>query len=176
MDLQIRDATAEDSEQLLSLLDASYRDVLSDEERAASRSWTTEGHLIEGPRISDAEALSKELEGLLVGVLGDRIVACIQSRVDSGKCSIGLFSVHPTTQNLGYGDKMLRAAEAKGTGHVAQIWVIDVRNELIAWYKRRGYVEVDVPKIDFSTVGDGVGKPRKEYEGAIRFQVFQKQL
>ena len=55
---------------------------------------------------------------------------------------LGLVSVAPTRQSLGLGRDLMAVAEerlrAAGCGS-CQLWVLDFRQELTAWYQRRGY-------------------------------------
>jgi len=60
---------------------------------------------------------------------------------------LGMLTVSPELQNSGIGKKMLAEAEnqAKSLGLSSIIMtVISVREELIAWYKRHGYVDTGV--------------------------------
>jgi ribosomal protein S18 acetylase RimI-like enzyme len=57
---------------------------------------------------------------------------------------LGMFSVEPELQGAGIGKQLLQAADAHsrkiGASHI-YMYVISVREELINWYKRYGFVE-----------------------------------
>jgi ribosomal protein S18 acetylase RimI-like enzyme len=68
-----------------------------------------------------------------------------QGKVDGGgEVEIGLFSVDPDEQGNGIGGSLLSSAEehAVATMHAtcASMWVISVREDLLAWYDRAGYL------------------------------------
>ncbi len=85
---------------------------------------------------------------ILIGVLKDEIVAtiCCEWQELAGKNTVhfGMIAVKPTLQNKGYGKILIQAAEAitlrewRVVGF--HMTVISMRQELIAFYERLGYV------------------------------------
>jgi len=69
--------------------------------------------------------------------------ACALIRNEQGSGYFGMFAVRPDVQGGGLGKEMLEAAER----HIRELWrlgtvymtVINLREELIAYYERRGY-------------------------------------
>ena len=84
----------------------------------------------------DTVIMLAEREGVLLG--------CVMVNQESAECAyIGMFAVRPTAQNSGLGRALLAEAErhARATWGAtsARMTVIAQRQELIAWYERRGY-------------------------------------
>ncbi|CEI63793.1 hypothetical protein FVEN_g9107 [Fusarium venenatum] len=160
MSLTFRPATALDIPSLLTLIVSAYR---GPESRAG---WTTEADLLADERISPSalEAKITEPNGLVLlafrstpestgtstpesGSEGDAtsgLVACCEIvRKSDERAYFGLFAVSPKLQAGGIGRQVLQKAEE----HAKKEWgtkimtmtVIWTREELIAWYIRRGY-------------------------------------
>ncbi len=126
---------------LLELVNGAYRGD------ASRRGWTTETDLVGGPRI-DAVALEEIIaapdQALLVLRARSGLFACVQlTRLAGGVTGLGMFSVRPALQGNGIGRQLLAAAERYAREHYAaqfiESTVIAEREELIAWYERRGY-------------------------------------
>ncbi|GGR82113.1 MULTISPECIES: GNAT family N-acetyltransferase [Streptomyces] len=138
--LTFRDATDADVDALVALVESAYR---GDSSRAG---WTTEADILDGQRTDpegvlavikspDSRLLTVELEG--------RIVACCQLEHRGNHAYFGMFAVSPTLQGSGVGKAVLAEAERRcrrtwGVGEM-HMTVISVREDLIAWYERRGY-------------------------------------
>ncbi|MFI6287785.1 GNAT family N-acetyltransferase [Streptomyces sp. NPDC051018] len=139
-DLTYRDAIGADVPGLLALIHSAYRGESS---RAG---WTTEADLIGGPRI-DAEGVLEVIEtpgSRLVAVERDEeTIACFQLEHRGEAAYFGMFAVRPGLQGGGLGRLVIAEAErlARAAWGVRemQMTVISVRDELIAWYERRGY-------------------------------------
>ena len=138
--LTFRDATDADVEVLVALIESAYR---GDSSRAG---WTTEADILQGQR-TDPEgvlAVIKSPDSRLLTVERDGVVvACCQLEHRGEHAYFGMFAVSPALQGAGLGKVII--AEAERT--VRESWgvremhmtVISVRNDLIAWYERRGY-------------------------------------
>jgi ribosomal protein S18 acetylase RimI-like enzyme len=160
MSLTFRPATTLDIPPLLSLIVSAYRGPSS---RAG---WTTEADLLADERISPLalEAKITDPNGIVLlaftstpsstgtstpesGSEGDSasgLVACCEIvRKSDERAYFGLFAVSPKLQAGGIGRQVLQRAEE----HAKREWgtkimtmhVIWTREELIAWYMRRGY-------------------------------------
>jgi len=134
-------ARAADLPALVELVNGAYRGD------ASRRGWTTETDLVAGQRI-DAAALAEILatpeQALLVLRAQSGLFACAHvSRGAAGVAGLGLLTVRPALQANGLGRQMLAAAERYAREHFAarvmEMTVIAEREELIAWYERRGY-------------------------------------
>ncbi|MEW2526630.1 GNAT family N-acetyltransferase [Streptomyces sp. NPDC047071] len=139
-DLTFRDATEADAEALVELIESAYR---GDDSRAG---WTTEADLLEGRR-TDPQGVVDVITapaGKLLAVERDgRIVACCQLEHRGDHVYFGMFAVSPALQGAGLGKAIMAEAErtARDTWGAREMHmtVISVREELIAWYERRGY-------------------------------------
>ncbi|MFJ7962867.1 GNAT family N-acetyltransferase [Streptomyces sp. NPDC096324] len=138
--LTFRDAVDSDVDALVALVESAYR---GDSSRAG---WTTEADILEGQR-TDADAVRAIVEApdsrLLTVERDGALVACCQLEHRGDHAYFGMFAVSPAFQGGGLGKVII--AEAERT--VREAWgatemhmtVISVREDLIAWYERRGY-------------------------------------
>lgn len=138
--LTFRDATDADVDTMVALIDSAYR---GDSSRTG---WTTEADLLEGQRI-DAEgvlAVIKAPDSRLVTVERDgAVVACCQLEHRGTHAYFGMFAVSPELQGAGLGKVIIAEAERRAReswgAQEMHMTVISVRDDLIAWYERRGY-------------------------------------
>ncbi|MGV9561372.1 GNAT family N-acetyltransferase [Streptomyces sp. NPDC003480] len=138
--LTFRDATEGDVDALVALIESAYR---GDASRAG---WTTEADILEGQR-TDPEGVLQVIESsdsrLLTVERDGAIVACCQLEHRGDNAYFGMFAVSPTLQGEGLGKTVIAEAErwAREVWGVKemQMTVISVRDDLIAWYERRGY-------------------------------------
>ncbi|MFI9170319.1 GNAT family N-acetyltransferase [Streptomyces lincolnensis] len=138
--LTFRDASDADVDELVALIQSAYR---GDSSRAG---WTTEADILEGQR-TDPEgvlAVIKAPDSRLLAVERDgRVVACCQLELRGDHAYFGMFAVSPGQQGGGLGKVILAEAERQvradwGVSEM-RMTVISVREDLIAWYERRGY-------------------------------------
>ncbi|MEV4341370.1 GNAT family N-acetyltransferase [Streptomyces sp. NPDC049590] len=138
--LTFRDATDADVDALVALVESAYRGESS---RAG---WTTEADILEGQR-TDPEGVLEVIKSpdsrLLVVERDGRIVACCHLEHRGDHAYFGMFAVSPGLQGAGLGKAVMAEAERRcretwGVGEM-RMTVISVRDELIAWYERRGY-------------------------------------
>jgi ribosomal protein S18 acetylase RimI-like enzyme len=135
-----RAATTADIPELVALIESAYRGEPS---RAG---WTTEADLLHGRR-TDADGVAAAVDGpdsrMMAMESGEELVACCQIQKRDGHAYFGMFAVRPTLQGDGLGKAVLAEAERVardewGAGEM-HMTVISVREELVAWYVRRGY-------------------------------------
>jgi GNAT superfamily N-acetyltransferase len=171
--LSFRAANEGDIERVVALVESAYR---GDASRVG---WTTEADLLDGRRTGrdDIEAiLERPRSRLLLAELDGALIACAHVMVEEGAGYFGMFSVDPQRQGGGLGKQVLAEAERI----VRQDWgcdamrmtVIDVRDELIAFYERRGYRRTGVYK-PFPYGDTRFGLPRRQ---DLRFEVLEKPL
>lgn len=173
MNLTFRHATHADIPMLIELVTSAYR---GDASRAG---WTTEADLLDGARI-DAERLAADIERpwsvILLGEAEGETRACAHVAVEDGAGYFGMFSVRPSLQGRGIGKVMLDEAERIAREEFAQpamrMTVIDVRDELIAYYARRGYRRTGIHK-PFPYGDERFGLPKRD---DLRFEVLEKRL
>ncbi|WP_367324998.1 GNAT family N-acetyltransferase [Streptomyces sp. HUAS ZL42] len=138
--LTFRDATDADVDSLVALIESAYR---GDSSRTG---WTTEADILEGQR-TDPEgvlAVIKSPDSRLLAVEREGVVvACCQLEHRGDHAYFGMFAVSPALQGAGLGKVIIAEAEgqARETWGVSEMHmtVISVRDDLIAWYERRGY-------------------------------------
>ncbi|MDN3272378.1 GNAT family N-acetyltransferase [Streptomyces sp. MA15] len=135
-----RRATDADVDALVELIESAYRGESS---RAG---WTTEADILHGQR-TDPEGVLEAVKApdsrLLTVERDGRIVACCQLEHRGDHAYFGMFAVSPAFQGAGLGRAVIAEAERQAredwgvTG--MHMTVISVREDLIAWYERRGY-------------------------------------
>jgi ribosomal protein S18 acetylase RimI-like enzyme len=168
-----RAATEADIDAIVALVTSAYRGESS---RAG---WTTEADLLDGARI-DPEVLRADIAraGSRV-VLAERdgaLLACAHVAVDGDAGYFGMFSVVPWLQGGGIGKQVLAECERIVRDDwrlpAMRMTVIDVREELIAFYQRRGYRRTGITK-PFPYGDARFGEPKRD---DLRFEVLEKAL
>ncbi|MEW2218218.1 GNAT family N-acetyltransferase [Streptomyces sp. NPDC006990] len=138
--LTFRHAAEADIPALTALVESAYRG------EASRAGWTTEADLLDGQR-TDAEgvaAVVRDPKSILLAVERDgALVACCQLEHRGTEAYFGMFAVSPLRQGGGVGRAVLAEAErtvrAEWGAQRMRMQVIRQREELIAWYERRGY-------------------------------------
>jgi GNAT superfamily N-acetyltransferase len=176
MEPGFRLATTDDVDALVPLVQAAYRG------EATTVTWTTETHLLGGQRV-DRAMVHDAVTGpdgavvVLTDTSSGAVVACCEvARPDErGHSLLGMFAVDPERQASGLGRRTLAAGERLAVGWGAstvELHVIDVRHELIDWYRRRGYVVTD-ERLPFPYGDPRYGEPRRD---DLRFAVLRKPI
>jgi len=124
--------------QLADLINRAYRDSDGD------RRWTTEKHLVDGPRIGqeDVIALMREADSaMLAGFEADELVCCLSLKRMGDILEFGTFAVAPPRQGRGLGKQLLAYAEqVSQTGiRCYQVAVVNRNESLIHFYQKQGY-------------------------------------
>ncbi len=152
-------ATPDDIEAVRALIEIAYRGPES------AKGWATEAGILTGPRTSSeevAELIAEPDCGFLLAEDAGELVGCVLLEKHGDDGYFGMFSVDPRAQTGGVGKALLAEAEqavrdrwgAKGMTAV----VINLRENLIAWYERRGY----------ALTGRTEPFPFHEHSGALR--------
>ncbi|HTA66295.1 MAG TPA: GNAT family N-acetyltransferase [Xanthomonadaceae bacterium] len=172
-DLQFRPATPADTDAIIALVESAYR---GDASRAG---WTTEADFLDGRRTGADDVLAqiaRPQSRILLTENADGLLACAHVAVEDGAGYFGMFSVRPGLQNAGIGKAVLaeaeRIAREEWSLPAMRMTVIDIRDELIAWYERRGYVRTGITK-PFPYGDARFGIPKR---GDLRFEVLEKAL
>ncbi|MFA3842173.1 GNAT family N-acetyltransferase [Streptomyces aureus] len=139
-DLTFRDATDADVDVLVALIESAYR---GDSSRTG---WTTEADILEGQRTDPqgvVDVIRSPDSRLLTVERDGAVVACCQLEHRGEHAYFGMFAVSPALQGAGLGKVIIAevertAREAWGVREM-HMTVISVREDLIAWYERRGY-------------------------------------
>jgi ribosomal protein S18 acetylase RimI-like enzyme len=166
-------ATTADIPALVALVTSAYRGD------ASRQGWTTEADLLDGNRI-DPEVLRGDIErGQSLVVIASRdgeMLGCAHVCVQDGAGYFGMFAVRPELQNAGIGRQVLAEAERIVREQfglpLMRMTVIDLREELVAWYERRGYRRTGIKK-PFPATDPRFGLPRRD---DLRFEVLEKNL
>ena len=168
-----RTAGAEDVPALVALIESAYR---GDSSRAG---WTTEADLLEGRR-TDPEAVTAVLQGehsrMVVIESSGTLLACCQLEDRRGHAYFGMFAVRPTLQGGGLGRQVLaeaeRLAREEWGADELHLTVITAREDLIAWYLRRGFARTG-RKSAFPYGEERFGRPKRD---DLAFVVLEKPL
>lgn len=144
LDLKFIECQKENIKEVVDIINLAYRG------EKTSKSWTTEAHLLGGKRIEDdmlEEILEEKDSKIYLAKFEDKIVGNIQAKLENGSIFIGLFAVHPDFQSSGVGKRLLEFAEKSSMKLYSAdkfiMQVITIRNDLIDFYKRRGYKVTD---------------------------------
>ncbi len=167
----IKIAVEADIASITELLNISYRG------EASKKGWTTEAGLIAGNTRTNEEMVKELIHQpgsvFLKYTNEDQITGCVNLQQHDKKIYLGMFSVSPQLQGAGVGKEILNAAEeyALQLGCSAiYMSVISARDELISWYKRRGYADTGkrIPFEEDSVTGKHLQK--------LEFMVLEKSL
>jgi ribosomal protein S18 acetylase RimI-like enzyme len=171
--VELRTARPDDIPALVDLVESAYRGERS---RAG---WTSEADLLGGQR-TDARMLDAAVRDpagtVLVAEADGRIVACCQLERRDGYGYFGMFAVSPSRQGSGLGKAVLAGAERYardewGAGEL-RMTVIVQREDLIAWYVRRGYTRTGELS-PFPYGDERFGQPRRP---DLAFETLAKKL
>jgi ribosomal protein S18 acetylase RimI-like enzyme len=141
MALSFRFAEEPDAAGVVALVESAYRG------EASRAGWTSEADLLDGQR-TDAEAVLEIVRGesgvLLIAEDDGRLVGCCHLERRAGDVAyFGMFSIQPGQQGQGLGRLVLARAEhlarEQWNSRTMVMTVLAQRDELIAWYERRGY-------------------------------------
>ena len=171
--VRFRAATQADIPALVALVTSAYRGDVS------KQGWTTEADMLEGQRI-DAEVLRRDIERprsrILLVERDGALLACAHVAEENGAGYFGMFSVRPDLQGAGFGKAVLAEAERIAGEEwrlpAMRMTVIDIRDELITFYERRGYRRTGIKK-PFPYGDERYGIPKRD---DLRFEILEKAL
>lgn len=170
----MRHAIVDDVPAIVALVESAYRGDVS------RGGWTTEADFLDGQRIDVAGVTDVIAKPDSVVILAERangeLLACCHIEKQGGACYFGMFSVRPGLQGSGIGRRMLDEAERfardKWKSIKMEMTVISIRDELIAWYERRGYRRTAIFK-PFPYGDERFGIPKRD---DLRFELMEKPL
>ncbi|TXI16858.1 MAG: GNAT family N-acetyltransferase [Nitrosomonas sp.] len=152
----LRKAVYEQAQAIADLVNLTYRGDIG---------WTTEASIISGDRTSRNEiqaALMDPDAYFFITSQAQLLTSCIYVAKKQDYAYIGFFSVHPSLQGKGLGKFVLAQTEifAMETMRVRKfiMFVVSQRQELIAFYERRGYVRTG--RIETYPVQTNIGVPK----------------
>jgi len=127
--VQIRTAQLADAEAIVSVINAAFR---------------VERFFLDRDRTSLSEVLTWLRTGTFLVACDAGLAGCVYIESRGERAYLGLLSVSPSRQNSGLGSQLMTAAEdrclASGCRFV-DLRIVNLREELPAFYRRRGYVE-----------------------------------
>lgn len=171
--LELRTATVADIAAVVALVESAYRGDVS------RRGWTTEADILDGQRV-DTTGVSQVVvqpdSRVVLGLRGSELVACFHVERHDSTCYFGMFAVNPDLQGVGFGRRMLdeaeRIARTEWNCTKMEMTVICLRDELVAWYARRGYRRTG--RFKPFPYGDArFGLPKRD---DLRFEYLEKML
>ena len=126
-----RIATPADAANITAIINAAFR--------------IAEEFFVDGNRITQAE-VEKLLEkgAFLLAETGDQLDGCVYVELRGERSYLGLLSVDPNRQQGGLGSLLMNAAESycrERGSHFMDILIVNLREELPSFYRKRGYVE-----------------------------------
>ncbi|QIL20058.1 GNAT family N-acetyltransferase [Thermomonas sp. HDW16] len=171
--LQFRAANAADIDAIVALVESAYRGDVS------RQGWTTEADFLDGRRTGADDViacLEREHSRIVLAERDGQLLACAHVAEEDGAGYFGMFSVKPDLQGGGIGKHVLaeceRIARDEWQLPAMRMTVIDIRDELIAFYERRGYRRTGITK-PFPYGDARFGLPTRD---DLRFEVLEKEL
>ena len=171
--MHLQQATGGDLAEIVDLTNLAFRGEMG---------WTIESKYIEGQRINLdmlRDDVGEHPEALLLvwreEVGGELLGSVWLEPKDDGVWYMGLLAVRPVRQGQQLGRQMLEASETamrERGGKKVVISVVNVRDRLIGWYERRGYVRTGEMK-PFPYGDERVGRPLRD---DLEFVVLEKLL
>ena len=138
--LTFRKARMDETDFIVKLVNSAYRG------ESSKAGWTTEADLLDGQRTDPqeiAQLIQDENSIILLCLQANEIIGSVNLQRKGEEAYLGMFVVRPTLQGGGIGKQFIQTAE----DIVKEEWnstkmtmsVITLREELIAYYERRGY-------------------------------------
>ncbi len=165
-----RIATTADLSALDNLVNSAYRG------EGSKQGWTTEADILGGVRTSEAslrEMIKKPDAVILLAEEEGQLKGCVYLEKQGDALYLGMLTVKPDLQGKGLGAALMTASEqrAKELGcKKVKMTVITVRDELVAYYKRKGFA--DTGHREAFPTDPAFGIPKQPLE----FMVMEKQL
>jgi GNAT superfamily N-acetyltransferase len=126
-----RIATPADAANITAIINAAFR--------------IAEEFFVDGNRITQAEVEKLLEKGVfLLAETGDQLDGCVYVELRGERSYLGLLSVDPNRQQGGLGSLLMNAAETycrERGAHFMDILIVNLREELPSFYRKRGYVE-----------------------------------
>ena len=169
-------ASESDLGEIADLVNSAYRG------ERARQGWTHEADYLDGQR-TDLSTLQNDLRAQPGAALyafrdaaGSELLGSVWLEPTAdGKWYLGMLTVRPDLQDRQLGRSILAEAEsiAQSFGASAiRMTVVDIRDTLIAWYRRRGYA-LTGETLPFPYNNELFGVPRRD---DLKFVVMEKRL
>lgn len=168
--MNFRIATAADAPALNELVNSAYRGDSS------KKGWTTEAELLDGIRTSE-ESLRRMMTHrdavILLAEEDKELKGCVYLEQQKESLYLGMLTVRPDLQGKGLGAQLMKVSEERAQDlgcKKIKMTVITVRDELIAYYKRKGFVDTGLRE-DFPS-DPAFGIPKQP----LQFMVMEKTI
>jgi len=129
--ISIRTAAPADAPKITDVINAAFR--------------VAEEFFIDGLRIGQAEVEQLLGKGaFLLAETGDKLSGSVYVEMRGERSYLGLLSVDPASQKSGLGSLLMNEAEnycRQRGSRFMDIYIVNLRQELPPYYRRRGYVE-----------------------------------
>ena len=132
--MQVRLAESRDADAIVFVINVAFR--------------LAEGFLIDRDRIDLTTVQELSQKGTFLVAEENLVCGCVYVEPrERDRSYLGLLAVDPQLQKSGIGSQLMQAAEAycaKAGSRFMDLRIVSVRNELPAFYQRRGYVETGI--------------------------------
>lgn len=168
--MNVRIATYADLPALDLLVNGAYRG------ESSKKGWTTEADLLGGVRTSEASLrgmMDRPDAVILLAEEKTELQGCVYLERQGEALYLGMLTVKPDLQGKGLGAQLMLVSEQRAKDlrcKRLRMTVITVRDELIAYYKRKGFV--DTGKREEFPDDPAFGVPKQPLE----FLVLEKEL
>jgi len=166
-------ADQNDINDIVALVELAYRGEKS------KQGWTTEAEFIDGQRtdFDEVSQLMQKTDSVFILCYQQQeLVASVQISKSTDYCYLGMFAVNPQRQSSGIGGLLLEQAEhharQQWTCHLMRMVVISIRQELIDWYRRKGYQPTGKTK-PFPYHEPRFGLPKRD---DLTLEIYEKKL
>ena len=123
-DLQIRNATIQDSAAIVSLVNLAYEDA----------------HWFKQPRFYNRIDSNVAISNFIVGILDNVIVGCLSCTQDNGTATISMLSIHPQYQKRGLARQLFDHCCKLSMADIIQVEVVNLQEHLVQIYKSWGFL------------------------------------
>ena len=131
MSSSVRTASLRDAEKIATLINSAFRPA--------------EGFFLDADRIDHQSVRNLFAKGnFLLGETDGVVAGCVYLELRGERAYLGLLAVDPAHQHSGFGSLLMAAAEenCRRLGcRFMDIQVVNLREDLFGFYRRRGYVE-----------------------------------
>ena len=121
--------------------------------RLINRAYAVEADVFDGERVRVDELSALAVDGhfLVLDRADGELAAAVYVALGGVHARLELLAVAPELQRLGLGRRLVALAEALAAAlgcHAVDLAIVNLRTELLPWYRSQGYREVGTAAID----------------------------